>query len=190
MSRPQPDIAIRSERILASARTHFVRHGIESARLGDIARDAGVAVGTIYLRYRGKEDLLAGVLRAVEDRFVAAMEAPNVVAVPWPGRLAAIFGAVIDVALDDPDIASLMILSGAAKADGWLSGGVIRAAICRQLKDGIASGRLDPGCDPEIAAAMVYGMVDGVMTSYGSELPSRRNEIVSALATATSRWFD
>jgi AcrR family transcriptional regulator len=189
MARQQTDTTARSRRILDSARQHFMRHGIEAARLADIARDADVAVGTIYLRYRGKEDLLAGVLRQIEDGFVAAMEAPAIQSRPWPDRLHLIFRAVIDTALGDPDLAALMALAGYARSDDWRPGDVIRASIARQLCDGIAAGKVDPGCDPELASALAYGMVDGLMTSLGPDLSVRRDEAVRALQTAASRWL-
>jgi AcrR family transcriptional regulator len=189
MKRQQDDIDDRSARILDSARRHFVRHGIESARLADIARDADVAVGTIYLRYRGKEYLLAGVLRQVENKFVDAMDAGPIKASPWSERLDLIFTAVIDTALADPDLPALMALASHAKSDGWRSGDIVRAAIEHHLNDGMATGHLDPGCEAAVAAALAYGMVEGAMASLGAELPTRREQVVCALQTAASRWL-
>src|ERR1700759_1268373 len=46
------------ERILIAAERIFARHGFFAARVSEIARDAGVADGTIYLYFRSKDDLL------------------------------------------------------------------------------------------------------------------------------------
>jgi TetR/AcrR family fatty acid metabolism transcriptional regulator len=46
------------ERITDAAIAVFAEKGFHSARVADVAREAGVADGTIYLYFRNKEDLL------------------------------------------------------------------------------------------------------------------------------------
>lgn len=48
--------------ILTAATSVFATHGVDGARMAEIARLAGVAEGTIYLYYRNKQELLAGVV--------------------------------------------------------------------------------------------------------------------------------
>lgn len=67
-------------RILAAAREQFAEHGIE-LRMEQIARTAGVGVGTVYRHFPAKEDLLQAL---ADERF-------------------AHFAEVARVALDDPD---------------------------------------------------------------------------------------
>jgi AcrR family transcriptional regulator len=45
------------EKVLAAARRQFARAGID-AQIDEIARDAGVGVGTVYRHFPNKEDLL------------------------------------------------------------------------------------------------------------------------------------
>ncbi len=52
----------RREQILAAATEVFVRQGIHDASIRDIAREAGVADGTVYLYFKDKDDLLREVL--------------------------------------------------------------------------------------------------------------------------------
>ncbi len=54
--------AFKREAILAAARTVFARDGLDGATLRAIAAEAGVAVGTVYLHYPGKEALYAEML--------------------------------------------------------------------------------------------------------------------------------
>lgn len=58
--RPQQDDrqARKRERILAAASAQFIAHGYKKASIEDIARQAGVAKGTVYLYYRSKAELL------------------------------------------------------------------------------------------------------------------------------------
>src|ERR1700754_5260656 len=46
------------ERILDAAERIFARHGFFAARVSEIAKEAGVADGTIYLYFKSKDDLL------------------------------------------------------------------------------------------------------------------------------------
>ncbi|HEY0993860.1 MAG TPA: helix-turn-helix domain-containing protein, partial [Kofleriaceae bacterium] len=49
------------ERILAAAERIFARHGFFAARVSEVAKEAGVADGTIYLYFKSKDDLLISV---------------------------------------------------------------------------------------------------------------------------------
>ena len=48
--------------ILDAAEKIFARVGFDGAKVSDIARAASVAEGTVYLYYKNKQDLLAGVV--------------------------------------------------------------------------------------------------------------------------------
>ncbi|HEX6957609.1 MAG TPA: helix-turn-helix domain-containing protein [Ferrovibrio sp.] len=54
--------AFKREAILKAARSVFARDGLDGATLRAIAAEAGVAVGTVYLHYPGKEALYADML--------------------------------------------------------------------------------------------------------------------------------
>jgi TetR/AcrR family fatty acid metabolism transcriptional regulator len=53
------------ERILAAAVKVFAQNGYYTAKVSQVAREAGVADGTIYLYFKNKDDLL---ISAFEDR--------------------------------------------------------------------------------------------------------------------------
>lgn len=57
----------RREQIIGAARTVFVRDGYAAAKLADIAAEAGCSVGTLYTYFEDRDDLLAVVLREVEE---------------------------------------------------------------------------------------------------------------------------
>ena len=58
------------ERILAGARAEFAENGSE-AQMDDVARRAGVGVGTVYRHYPTKEALLVELVREKFKRFAA-----------------------------------------------------------------------------------------------------------------------
>src|SRR5688500_5228440 len=53
----------RPQELLAAALDHFVERGYAATRLEDVARQAGVSKGTLYLYFTNKEELFKAVVR-------------------------------------------------------------------------------------------------------------------------------
>lgn len=62
------------ERILRAAVDVFAEHGYFNAKVAQIAKAAGVADGTIYLYFDGKEDLLVTIFRDHTRHYLQALE--------------------------------------------------------------------------------------------------------------------
>src|SRR5215471_15804519 len=73
--------AHRPEEISAAALQVFARRGLHQTTLDDVAKEAGVSKGTIYLYFKNKEDL-----------FIAAAQQ----VVPAPAELDSLFPASLD----------------------------------------------------------------------------------------------
>ncbi|MFK7897629.1 MAG: TetR/AcrR family transcriptional regulator [Myxococcota bacterium] len=69
---PDPLLEERARRIIETTIELAEKGGFEAVRLRDVAAHAGVAMGTLYRRFRSKEDLLVAALesetRALEER--------------------------------------------------------------------------------------------------------------------------
>lgn len=61
-------------RIMASARKRFEKFGYRATTIALIARDAGIAVGTIYLYFRNKEQILVALFEESNARWMAEAE--------------------------------------------------------------------------------------------------------------------
>lgn len=70
VAHPDPNLEERSRRIVETSIELAERGGFEAVRLRDVAAHAGVALGTLYRRFRSKEDLLVAALEQ-ETRAVA-----------------------------------------------------------------------------------------------------------------------
>ncbi len=100
------------ERLLEEAKKAFAQHGVE-ASLEDIARNAGVGIGTLYRHFPTREALIESVLRdrfdtqAVRARELLTSDEPLAALRTWLAGLAATSGAyeglseVLAVALTD-----------------------------------------------------------------------------------------
>ena len=58
----------RQKEILAAAFEVFAANGFEATRIDEVARQAGIAKGTIYLYFRDKEQLFRAVVRSLVQR--------------------------------------------------------------------------------------------------------------------------
>ncbi len=63
----------RPAQILEAALDVFARRGFAEATMDDIAGEAGITKGTIYLYFEGKRELLLAVVRAQLGRFMALL---------------------------------------------------------------------------------------------------------------------
>src|SRR6266511_6363511 len=62
------------ERILRASIDVFAQSGYFNAKVSEIARAAGVADGTIYLYFDGKEDLLTSIFREHTRNYLQSLE--------------------------------------------------------------------------------------------------------------------
>jgi AcrR family transcriptional regulator len=87
------------QRILEAAAEVFTEHGFE-ATLDEVARHAGVGVGTVYRRFPDKESLIDALFEARLDRVVTlaqrAAEAPD----SWAGLAGFLEGAAAELTRD------------------------------------------------------------------------------------------
>ena len=68
-------VSDKREAILRAAITVFARCGYFNSKVADIAREAGVADGTVYLYFKSKEDILHSIFdRSVDEALGAAKE--------------------------------------------------------------------------------------------------------------------
>ena len=64
----------RPEEILAAALASFAERGFAATRLEDVAARAGISKGTLYLYFKGKEELFEAVVRATLVPNIARLE--------------------------------------------------------------------------------------------------------------------
>jgi AcrR family transcriptional regulator len=92
-SSPVDDAMARTDQIADAALRLFARYGYKRSSMDDIAREAGLAKATLYLHFKGKDDVFRAMLdllgRRVEARCREVVAAPG----PFPQRLAALLQA-------------------------------------------------------------------------------------------------
>ena len=67
----RPDKADKRDAILRAAIETFAAKGFFNAQVADVARSAGVAAGTVYLYFHGKDDLLVSIFERTMKEAIA-----------------------------------------------------------------------------------------------------------------------
>ncbi len=141
----------------------FAADGFEAVSIAGIAREAGIAVGTVYRFYPNKIALLRAMHDALEVEFVACIERAWISEAPHADRLDAVCAALFE--LMDARRAELHVLSmttDVVHKDGRLPGDRVRAGIAVNIAEAQAAGAFRDG-DPNLLAAMAHGTVEGAM---------------------------
>lgn len=189
-------------RILEAAVGVFSRYGYRRTSIDDVAREAGVAKGTIYLYHQSKEALFQAVGRAVGERLLRGAEdarrSPGSLADRIRLLLEAKFLYLYDVVVKSPHAAELLDSKGRLLADVFEA--VDRryhAHLAALLAEGVAQGEIDlsrAGLSPTAAAAFLVRVGHGLAEpDPGGGVPSREayrrriSELVKVVLTGIGR---
>ena len=177
------------ERVLVAARAVFADRGFAATRMGDIARSAGVAHGTVYTYFATKEDVLLAVLEEVRADLYRTMTVPNVrdpharieaansSYLEGYRRHARVLRAATEAAAGDARFADVLLDLRRTHVAR------VALAIRKMQADGLASADLDPAT----AAAALCGMVEGFAAHWLGRGESHDEAI--ATRTLTQLWI-
>jgi AcrR family transcriptional regulator len=174
----------KARRILEAAARVFAAQGYEAARVGDIAREAGVAYGLVYHYYGSKEAVLEAVFREAWGRLLAAVALAEETGESAPDQLELVVRIVLRTWRDDPDLVRLLvreITRNPHVQDELDEIGQGFASLERIVRRGQEQGTFRPDVDPRIAAWMVYGALEEVLTGW---VLGRLPDDAAALAAA------
>ena len=109
---PRPlraDAARNRARLLAAAREVFAERGLD-ATMDEVARRAGVGVGTAYRRFRNRDDLIAALFEERLEEFMAILDAALADDDPWRG-LSGFLERSMEMQAEDRGFKELMLQS-------------------------------------------------------------------------------
>jgi TetR/AcrR family fatty acid metabolism transcriptional regulator len=166
--RPLPENReARRRAILESAVRVFAENGFFAARIRDIAAGAGVAEGTIYLYFDGKDDLLLTAFRDKVAEFCASVKDVLSSSLPFQERLSRFVAHQFESIEADPPLATVLLLE--SRQSSKFYGGAVRdvlrsyaQAIDELLASGQHSGELRPDADVPLARRMLIGALEEI----------------------------
>jgi TetR/AcrR family fatty acid metabolism transcriptional regulator len=182
----RPDKADKRDAILRAAIDTFAARGFFNAQVADVARAAGVAAGTVYLYFRGKDDLLISIFERTMRAAIADGRA-SVAGISDPvERLRQIARVHLERMGHDRQLAVVFQIElrqstkfmerfSATHLREYL--GIIRDVIA----DGQATGAFRAAINPTLAAKLFFGALDEMATNW---ILSRRKYSLASEADA------
>jgi TetR/AcrR family fatty acid metabolism transcriptional regulator len=159
------------QQIIDAAIRVFARNGYYNSRVSDIAREAGIASGTIYLYFKTKDEILVTLFREKMAEWVAFARR-EMAGEPDPvakiRRLVALHFSVLE---RDPDLAEVVQveLRQGHKFFRGASAHEVSAyfeLIAAVLQEGIAAGQFRADLPVKVATKVLFGAMDQVATSW------------------------
>jgi TetR/AcrR family fatty acid metabolism transcriptional regulator len=167
----EPAAPGKRELILRAAITSFARHGYFNAQVADIAREAGVAAGTVYLYFRSKDDVLVSIFeKTMTDARAEALAALEPLEDPVD-RLKALARVHLDRLGRDRNLAVVfqVELRQSTKFMERFSTTYLREYL-GLMRDTIASaqesGAFRADINPTLAAKVFFGALDEMATNW------------------------
>jgi TetR/AcrR family fatty acid metabolism transcriptional regulator len=149
----------------------FARNGYYNSRVSDVAREAGIASGTIYLYFRTKDEILVTLFREKMAEWVAHARrqiAGEVDAVAKIRRLVALHFEVLEANPDLAEVVQVELRQGNKFFRGASAHEVSAyfEVIASVLEDGIAAGKFRGDIPVKVATKMLFGAMDQLATSW------------------------
>ena len=157
--------------ILDAAIVEIARNGYHRTTVAKIARRAGVADGTIYLYFKGKEDVLVAVFDRAMDRFISQGILELGSGDDAVSRLRDIVRLHLEQVGEDHDLAVILqvelrhslnfldIFSRTRLRD-YLE--IITGVVVQGQNEGVFRKELDP----QLASRMIFGVLDQMATDW------------------------
>lgn len=182
---------VKRDLILKAATKLFARRGFFNAQVADVAREAGVAAGTVYLYFQSKDDLLISIFeRTMHEGLEAGRQALAGVSDPVE-RLRRLALVHLERLGQDRDLAVVfqVELRQSTKFMERFSSSLLQDylhAIRDAVADAQTAGRFRREVSPTFAAKVLYGALDEMATNW---ILSRRRYALAAQANEVVDLF-
>jgi TetR/AcrR family fatty acid metabolism transcriptional regulator len=164
---PTPD---KYESILLAAIRVFARNGFFNSKVADVAKDAGVADGTVYLYFKNKEDLLISIFNyTIDEAIETARKELHIVDNPGE-KIRKLARLHLSLMGRDENLAKVFQVElrqlkfmeqfSTSKLSVYFE--FIRTAI----EEGQQTGLFRTAINPQIAAKVLYGALDEMVTNW------------------------
>jgi len=161
----------KSQQIIDAAIRVFARNGYYNSRVSDIAREAGIASGTIYLYFKTKDDILVTLFREKMAGFVARLREAIDAAPDALAKLRRLIALHFQVLESNPDLAEVVqveLRQGHKFFRGASAHEVAAyfALISSVLEEGVAAGLFRNDLPIKVATKLLFGALDQMTTSW------------------------
>lgn len=159
------------KQIVDAAVIVIAENGYHQAQVSKIAKEAGVADGTIYLYFKNKEDILISVFREKMAIFVDNIQEILSKDLPIEEKMLQVVENHFKVLQEDPHLAIVtqLELRQSNKELRFQINHVLKeymVLLDSLLEEGVEKGELSSDLDLRLARQMLFGTMDETITSW------------------------
>jgi TetR/AcrR family transcriptional regulator, fatty acid metabolism regulator protein len=171
--------------ILDAAVRAFARKGYHACRVGEIAEEAGVAYGLVYHYFGSKEEVLQTIFRETWTLMLARIEEMEEEGDPASEQVRKVTALLLRTWKRDPDLVRVLVREVTRSPEQLQQQieeiGHAYEALERIIRRGQESGEFRPELDPQLAATVFYGALEGVLTGWVmGQLPAGEDAVAKA----------
>jgi TetR/AcrR family transcriptional regulator, fatty acid metabolism regulator protein len=185
------------QQIIDAAIRVFARTGYYNSRVSDIAREAGIASGTIYLYFKTKEEILVTLFREKMAGFVAHQRrelAGQLGPVVKIRKLVEVHFSVLEQSPELAEVVQVELRQGNKFFRGASAHEVSAyfELIAAVLEEGVAAGCFRSDLPVKVATKVLFGAMDQMATSWvlgkrGYRLADTADEVATIFLKGVTR---
>ena len=193
VARPRGQEERRRQLLDAAARV-FAKKGFHECRVGDIAEEAGVAHGLLYHYFKSKEQVLETIFRETWEQMLERIAEVEALDVPAREKVRMVCALLLRTWRRSPDVVRVLIRE--ITRSPHLQGEIDEineafAALERIVAGGQEQGEFRADINSRLAAAVLYGALDEILTSWVmGQLPDRDEDVLRAERTVVAMVCD
>jgi TetR/AcrR family transcriptional regulator, fatty acid metabolism regulator protein len=183
---PERGAAVEDKRALirGAAVRVFAAKGYHACRVSDIAEEAGVAYGLVYHYFGSKEAVLETIFRETWSAMLTAIGAVEELGEPAAEQVRKVGAIVLRTWRDDPDLVRVLVreVTRSPQLQNEIDEIALAfAALERIIERGKAKGSFRADLDSRVAALMLYGALEEILTGWVmGQLPDGDEDVRAA----------
>ena len=169
--------------LLDAAIRVFARKGYHASRVGDVAKEAGVAYGLLYHYFGSKEEVLETIFRETWAAMLEAARGIEATETPARERVRKVAAVVLGSWKANPDLIRVLIREVTRSPHIQQEIAEISQAfdvLERIVKQGQDAGEFRASLEPRLASWVLYGAIEEILTGWVIERPPADDEEVAA----------
>ena len=159
------------KRILDSAIKVFARTGYSDARMQDVAKEADVSHGTVYVYFKNKDTLFVSIFQEILGELIQYIGSEIQKEKNAEDKLRRMISMQLDIIEENPDLTKLILIEF-PRSGNFLSDSNTDVLsryidlISDVIKQGIDGGIFSIGIRTDIIATMIYAGIQGIATRW------------------------
>ena len=180
--------------LLDAAVKVFARKGYHAARVGDIAKEAGVAYGLLYHYFRSKDEILETIFRETWGAMLASVQGVEEAGGPAREQVRKVASIVLRGYVRNPDLIRVLVREVTRSPHLQAEVEEIGHAtdeLERIVRYGQETGEFRTQLPPRLAAMIFYGALEQILTGWVLGTPPEdSDEVEQAIRTVVELLCD